>query len=144
MASIDKTRIELPQTVCSKSHSPPPLRYIINTLSALLFSLCQTLSHLPDRMVLLLRNFSDFPCVSCSHLSGTNGLYLFLSLHLSQYTNAFIYTSVVDYGPQCVHNSLHPHCCGVQHPFWLWGWPWDGFGKYVNHRCYANRILKSI
>lgn len=146
MASKDKMRIELPQTVYSKSHSPSPLRYIINTFNTLLFSLCQTLPHPPDRMVLLLRSLSDFPSVSRPHLFGTSGLCLFLSLHLSLYTNAFTYMFMVDYSSMA-HNVFTSSCshtlCGL-HPYWLSAWPWDWLGKCVNHRCYISRVLKSM
>lgn len=143
MPSEDKTRIKLPQTVCSKSLTPSPEIRHQYTQYPLILSLPNSFPS-TDRMVLLLRSVSDFPYVSCSHFFGTNGLCLFLSLYLSQYTNAFIHTSVVDYGPQYVHNSQYPHYCGVQHPFWFWAWPWGGFGKYVNHRCYISRILRCV
>lgn len=42
-----KTKQELSfPKLSAANHSPPPLRYVINTLSTLLFSPCRTLSHL--------------------------------------------------------------------------------------------------
>lgn len=59
-------------------------------------------------------SLSDFPCMICSHLFGTSGLCFFLSLHLSQHTNAFIYMSLGDYRSvapdmvttSCTHNLV--------------------------------------